>query len=72
MLTRYKVGTIDHNRSYYNLLVGNVFFEAMFSLFRIAFRGWYGIKSKWPGAAEVVHIDIEHRAGAIGREGLVN
>ena len=55
MLTRYKVGTIDHNRSNYDLLVGNGFFEAMFTLFRIAFRGWYGIKSKWPGAAEVVH-----------------
>ena len=72
MLTRYKVGTIDHNRSYYDLLVGNGFFEVMFTLFRIAFLGWYGTKSKWPGAAEVVHTDIEHRARAIGREGLVN
>ena len=46
MLTRHKVGTIDHNRPYYNLLVGKGFFEAMFTLFEIAFRGWYGIKNK--------------------------
>ena len=51
MLTRYKVGTIKHNRSYYDLLVGNGFFEAMFTLFDIAFCVWYGIKSKWPGEA---------------------
>ena len=52
MLTRYKVGTIKHNRSYYDLLVGNGFFKAMFTLFEIAFCVWYGIKSKWPGAAQ--------------------
>ena len=55
MLTRYKVGMVDHNRPCYDLLVGNGFFEAMFTLFEIAFRGWYGIKSKCPMAAEVVH-----------------
>ena len=46
MLTRYKVGMIDHNRSYYDLLVGNSLFEAMFTLFRIALCGWYGIQNK--------------------------